>query len=72
MEQRIHIIEGYKVEIMTRTYVSKMTNEDIILALCRGYYQETKKARKEEQYLISELDKRGIIDKEKMSKNILV
>lgn len=41
-------------------------NEELIVVYAQNFYDETKKAHKQEQAILEELANRGIINKDKM------
>lgn len=51
---------------MRKSKWDSFSNEELIVAYAQNFYDETKKAHKQEQAILKELASRGIIDKNKM------
>lgn len=49
-----------------KTRYGNCSNEELIVMYAQHFYDETKKAQKQEQSILKELAIRGIIDKRKM------
>lgn len=49
-----------------KTRYSNCSNEELIVMYAQHFYDETKKAQKQEQSILKELAIRGVIDKRKM------